>query len=91
MRNGWFKEAYVSYVDGFHDSPYVDMATELIKSVSWPCQFCGSTITTKRAATMEGSLESDLNGPFIATRFQLLGFWKSMPQNTLELLIFLGI
>ena len=33
--NGWFKEAYVSYVDGFHDSPYVDMATELIKSVHY--------------------------------------------------------
>ena len=33
--NGWFKEAYVSYVDGNPDSPYVDMATELIKSVHY--------------------------------------------------------
>ena len=39
MRNGWFKEAYVSYVDGNPDSPYVDMATELIKSVSWRVNF----------------------------------------------------
>ena len=34
-RKSWFRRAFVTYVAGEPSSPFVQMATELIKSVAW--------------------------------------------------------